>query len=314
MSGLPTPPGAANVAKPSGTASNVTVVSWAGFKGALSFTFDDTNQSQIDYYDDMNAIGLKYTYYLQTGKTTELNSPVWPKAVQAGHELGNHTKSHLSTDTGGVDTDLGQATIESKFNVKVYTMAAPNGSTSYGPIAATRYLINRGVSGATIMPKDASDPFNLPCYVPAAGSAQNYATYLGHAKSGGWDVILVHGFSKKPNGIDNETDGAFQAVDYTTFKTNALQAAKSASDVWTDTVVKVGAYWRAEKLFAGLTPTTSGSDKTWAWTLPAHFPPNQYLRVKVDGGVLKQNGSALTWDGHGYYELSLDAQSVTLSP
>lgn len=50
------------------------------------------------------------------------------------------------------------------------------------------------------------------------------------------------------------------------------------------------------------------------WTLPDHFPPNQYLRVKTDGGTLKQNGSALTWDGHGYYEISLDANSVTLSP
>src|SRR6185369_328766 len=116
-SGLPTPAGDANVPKPSGSATKVTVVDWAGFKGALSFTFDDTNQSQIDYFDDMNAIGLKYTYYLITGKTTEFNSPVWPKAVLAGHELGNHTKSHQQTDTGP-DTDAGQMAIESKFNVK----------------------------------------------------------------------------------------------------------------------------------------------------------------------------------------------------
>jgi hypothetical protein len=203
--------------------------------------------------------------------------------------------------------------IESKFGVKVYTMAAPMGDPSYVTVATTRYLINRGVSGATIKPKDSSDPFNLPCFLPAAGTAQNYGTYLTDAKGGGWDVILVHGFTKKPDG-SNESDGAYQAVEYAKFKTDALQAAKAATDIWTDPVVKVGAYWRAEKMFSSVTPTTSGSDKVWTWTLPDHFPPNQYLRVKVDGGTLKQGGTALNWDGHGYYEIALDAKSVTLSP
>jgi len=36
--------------------------------------------------------------------------------------------------------------------------------------------------------------------------------------------------------------------------------------------------------------------------------------VKTDGGTLKQNGATLAWDPHGYYEIALDALSVTLSP
>jgi hypothetical protein len=36
--------------------------------------------------------------------------------------------------------------------------------------------------------------------------------------------------------------------------------------------------------------------------------------VKVDGGTLKQGGTALAWDSHGYYEVALDAGSPTLSP
>jgi len=263
----------------------VRVLDWAGFKGALSFTFDDTNQSQIDYFDDMNAIGLKYTYYLISGKTTQLDSPVWPKAIQAGHELGNHTRSHQQTDTG-TDTDAGQQDLESKFKLKIYTMAAPMGDLSYKDVATTRYLINRGVSGATIKPNDASDPFNLPCYVPPAGTDQDYASYLAHAQAGGWDVVLIHGFTKKPDGSD-EDDGAYLAVDYPKFKTEALLPAKAASDVWTGTVLQIGAYWRAQKMFSGLTPTTSGDSKTWTWTLPDHFPPNQYLRIEVDGGTLE---------------------------
>ena len=57
-----------------------------------------------------------------------------------------------------------------------------------------------------------------------------------------------------------------------------------------------------------------GTDKVYTWRLPEDFPPGHYLRVKVDGGNLKQSGVALAWDPHGYYEIALDAGSVTLSP
>jgi len=59
---------------------------------------------------------------------------------------------------------------------------------------------------------------------------------------------------------------------------------------------------------------TSGTDKTFTWKLPDKFPPGRYIRVTTDGGTLKQGGTALAWDPHGYYEVALDALSVTLSP
>jgi hypothetical protein len=62
-----------------------------------------------------------------------------------------------------------------------------------------------------------------------------------------------------------------------------------------------------------ITPSYSGSDIVYRWTLPANFPPGHYLRVTVSGGTLKQNNQALNWDTHGYYEISLDAGSLTIS-
>jgi hypothetical protein len=88
----------------------------------------------------------------------------------------------------------------------------------------------------------------------------------------------------------------------------------------------VGAYWRGQKLLSSVTPTTTTAagnqtstptptpTSTWTWTLPAHFPPGRFLRVKVDGGTLSQRGQPLAWNGHGYYEIALDAGSLTLGP
>ena len=94
----------------------------------------------------------------------------------------------------------------------------------------------------------------------------------------------------------------------------SVQHAKSLGDVWIDSVVNVGAYWVAQKLFAAAAPSTEGDVTTWAWTLPEHFPSGKYLRVVVDGGTLSQAGAPLTWDPHGYYEIALDPGSLTLAP
>ena len=67
-SGSPLPPGASNVPKPSGTAGNITVLNWAGFKGAVTYTFDDDNVRRLRI-TQLQALGVPYTFYLWTGKT-----------------------------------------------------------------------------------------------------------------------------------------------------------------------------------------------------------------------------------------------------
>jgi len=124
---------------------------------------------------------------------------------------------------------------------------------------------------------------------------------------GAWRTVLVHGFT------NSASDGAFQPVDISQF-TAGVRYTKSLGNVWTDTVVKVGAYWRAQKTFSTLTPATANGSSTWTWTLPDHFPPGQYLRVTVTGGTLRQGDATVPWDPHGYYEIALDRGSVRLSP
>ena len=76
----------------------------------------------------------------------------------------------------------------------------------------------------------------------------------------------------------------------------------------------LGGIWLGKKSCANATMTTDGTDKTWKWTLPDHFPSGRFLRVTVAGGKLKQGGAEVPWNDHGYYEIALDAGSVTLSP
>lgn len=302
---LPVPPGASNVPKPSGTPGNITVLNWAGFKAAVTYSFDDSNSSQISHYPtDLKPLGVPFTFYMWTGKS-EASNAIWATALKDGHEIANHTQSHQSAGTAA-DVDAATQFIMQKYGVQAWTMAAPNGAAVYTDLAKPRFMINRGVSDKVIMPNDNSDPFTLPTYIPDPKNLAFNSEVDAARTAGGWRTMCVHGFT-------GGSDGAYMPVPIEQFVAG-VQHAKELGDVWIDTMTNVGAYWLGQKAFSSATTSTAGSDKTWTWKLPAHFPPGHYLRVKVDGGTLKQGGSALTWDSHGYYEIALDALSVTLSP
>ena len=304
-SNLPLPPGAGNVPKPSGTGATITVVTWAGFKGAVSYSFDDNNTSQIQNYTQLNALGVPFTFFMWTGKTESTNA-IWKTALKDGHEIANHTKSHQSA---GSVADIEAATvfIKEQLGVQPWSMAAPNGAAVYTSLTKGLFFINRGVGNGLIGPGDNSDPFTLPTYIPPTGAnATAFNTQVDGARTGGkWRTMCIHGFTG---------DGsAYQPVPVDQF-IEGVKYAKSTGELWLDTITKVGAYWLGEKAFNAATTMTSGTDKTWTWKLPDRFPTGHYLRVTVAGGTLKQAGTALTWDPHGYYEIALDAGSVTLSP
>jgi peptidoglycan/xylan/chitin deacetylase (PgdA/CDA1 family) len=302
---LPVPPGGL-VPRPAGEPGGLTVLDWAGFRGAVTYTFDDANSSQIDHYAELQALGVPMTFYLITSKR-EASDPIWARAVADGHELGNHSHRHAHAGTGA-DLDAATDFIRRTFGADVWTMASPYGDGSYPPLAPERFLANRGVMGGLVGPNDDADPFNLYCWVPPAlARAGAYNVEVDAARQAGkWLIVLVHGFT-------GGSDGAYQAVDFGEFVA-AVEHAKAFGDLWLDSLVDVAAYWRAQKMFSRLSPTKVGDVATWTWTLPPHFPPGRVLRVKTTGGSLAQAGKPLEWNPHGYYEIALDAGAVTLSP
>ena len=303
---LPDPPGAADLPRPSGAAGNITVLDWAGFKGAVSYTFDDSNSSQLMHYAELQALGVPVTFYMWTARPAA-SDPIWATVLKDGHEIGNHSEMHVSNGTGE-DLDAATAFITSKWGVVPWTMAAPNGAPVYTTLAKGRFFINRGTKNSIVLPNDKSDPFTLPCYYPPEGAAASVLDeQVDSARAaGGWRIFLIHGFT-------GGSDRAFKPVPFKTFADD-VKHTKALGDMWIDRVDMVGAYWVGQKVFSQSTPSTAGAEKTWKWTLPDHFPPGRVLRVTVPGGKLTQGGAELPWDGHGYYEVALDAGSVTLAP
>jgi peptidoglycan/xylan/chitin deacetylase (PgdA/CDA1 family) len=318
---LPVPPGPGGVARPTGAAANLKVLPWAGFKAAVSYTFDDSQPSQIAHYADLQAAGVPLTFYVSTGNSGGASyDTTFKQAVRDGHEIGNHTVHHCQANLTGCSFGMALPDVASELDQcdgyipqhlgqsDVWTGASPFGDTGYDSAASSRFFLYRGVSGGMIMPNDQTDAFDLPCHMAAQGETEqsfDTATDTAHA-NGAWLIFLIHT-------IQPTTDVWYNPVDIRDV-TGTISHAKSLKDVWIDTVANVGAYWRGEQVFSAVKPTPAGSKLTWTWTLPAHFPPGKYLRVTVDGGTLSQGGTALPWVTHGYYEVALDAGALTWSP
>jgi len=328
VSGLPIPPGAGNDPAPSGAAGGLKVISWAGLTAAVTYTFDDSQPSQIEHWTDLKAEGIRGTFYVNEVNDWAADYVTTWQEAQSGWEIGNHTVHHcyedgncssngatfttpsaeFDTNTTYIQTTLGQA--------DVWTGAYPFGDTGYEPFAKTRFFVARGIpSSATpqiIMPNDSTDPYNLPCVAAVAAGGQPASDFIANIDmahtSGGWLILLFHSITP------TETANLWYAPTAITSITGSIDHAKSLPDVWIDTLSNVAAYWVGQKLLTTATPASSGGDTTWTWTLPNHFPTGKFVRVTVTGGTLKQGSQALTWNPHGFYEVSLDAGALTLTP
>lgn len=318
LSGLPIPPGSA-IPRPEGMPGKLKVLDWAGFKAAITYTFDDSLQSQISAYPQLQATGVRMTFYLIG--YGDHNSPVWGQMAQDGHEIGNHTEHHC-TATGGLcggnwtgnnEVEYDQCTdhIKQKYGIgNVWTTAAPYGDQGYDAVAATRFLLNRGVLPGQIDPHGNADTYNLPVHDPAPGETSNTLNSfidLAHS-SDKWQIFMFHSLQPGTGFHPVDVADVIASIDH----------AKSMGDVWIDSMVNVGTYWigdRAVTQGANEVDTERPTDGAVIyWTLPAHFPTGRFVRVTVAGGTLKQSGRALAWNDAGFYEVALDPGSLTISP
>jgi peptidoglycan/xylan/chitin deacetylase (PgdA/CDA1 family) len=315
----PVPAGPSEQPAPSGTESNLRVLPWAGFAAAVTYTFDDSQPSHLEHFGALNALGVPFTFYVNPSQNRQASyDSTWQAAIAAGHEIGNHTMNHCRStltecaqNAGSVEEEIDQCTTYIGTRLAqgaVWTFAYPYGDGGYAQYAPSRFLLARGVQSGMIAHDGATDPFRLPAIAAAGGEAGS--VFSGHIDSAvtqsRWVIFLFH--TVLPT---SQNWGA--GVDIASIS-QSVEHARSLGNVWVDSVANIGAYLLGQRAFAAATLTTEGDSSSWTWTLPEPFPSGRVLRVTVDGGTLSQAGQPLAWDGHGYYEVSLDARSLTWSP
>jgi hypothetical protein len=212
----------------------------------------------------------------------------------------------------GAADEIDQATVSlmSAFGLPgVYTFASPFGDPNWEAPAGERFFINRSVSDGPGHLPNKGNALAVPCHITnELETAAQLNTIADDVRTRGtWRTVLAH------NVDPTIGDGGYHPVKLEDI-VGTMTYAKGLGDVWADTMVAVGAYWAGQKALSDVQPVTVGSDKVYFWTLPDHFPPGRYLRITVSGGTVTQCGTELAWDEHGYYEINLDAGSVTISP
>jgi peptidoglycan/xylan/chitin deacetylase (PgdA/CDA1 family) len=296
------------------TAPNLRVLPWAGFKAAVTFTFDDSQPSHIEHWPELHAIGAPMTFFVEPSQNTQVGYDTnWAAVAAAGNELGNHTWTHCRsnlascTPIGTQADEIEETTLYliSHLGVPaVYSFAAPYGDTGWNTYAAPRLLLGRGVSSGVVPAAGVNDWYNLPVFAVTEGqTAAELNAGIDTARSrGAWSIFMFH--SLLPT--NNNWYAGVQMADVAASAAYAL----SFEDVWMDSMIAIGAYARAKQMFEKLTPTAN----TWTWSLPDHFPPGKVLRVTVDGGSLSQGGVPVAWNPQGYYEVALDTGTLAWSP
>jgi hypothetical protein len=314
LSGLPVS-STRGTPRPAGAAGGLKVLDWAGFKSAVTYTFDDSIPSQISNYPLLQATGVRMTFFLVCA--SDHDSPTWAQAAKDGHELANHTVHHCHADgtgcgwggyAGSIAAEYDACTDHIKQNYgvgNVWTTAAPYGDTGYEPVAKTRFFLNRGVWQGQVAPNDQTDPYNLLIYGAAAGdTASKFNSQIDSSHAGGrWLILLFHSLGG---------DGGYAPVSAGDVVAS-IRHAQLLGDVWIDSMVNVGAYWSGQEALSHATTTQPGSDIVLTWSLPSHFPSGRFVRVTVTGGTPRQGGRALPWNDAGYYEIALDPGSLTIS-
>lgn len=307
-SGLPEP-GNGGVPRPDGAAGNLEVIPWAGFAGALSYTFDDATSSQWENKTQILELGVPFTWYLNVNNTGNMRdmplNAMYAEVRDLGHELGNHTYDH--TQDNSADATRMQTWLKDQYGIVAYTFAAPNGNVGpFSGLVGNPFLLVRAAGGGSEGTGGPANWGSMPSAIPPQNAdEQVFRGYADEAARGRWQSVCIHGFTNKGNGGYQpvQFDGWVKGVEYAKTK-----------NIWIATMVDVAAYIIGGKAVSSASPTAEGGGQKWTWTLQNNFPPGHYVRVTVDGGTLSQDGKPLPWNEHGFYEVALDVGELTLAP
>lgn len=282
-------------------AGPITTVPWDGHPGAVSFTFDDSEISQLnnlgEYFEKNEDI--KVTFFMTGGMNAQNQSQYFPMTAK-GHEIGNHSKTHSdltkSNDLKGEITDY-KYTLEKNGDFEVVAFATPYCYYNDAVEAeiAKAHIVNRNCQGATKYKWDEEpiwERISSDCY---QGNTQQSKGNMSEAKSlNAWTVQLNHG-----------VDGAGFGYGIQPADMISIMDEAKAQGLWRAPMGRVAAYYRAHFVIDKATSTNidGGFKVTWESPHPA-MPKSVPLRVNIEGAegkTVKQKGKEVKAESDGSF-------------
>jgi len=234
-----------------------------GRRGAVSLSFDDARLSQIDTgLALLDRHHVKATFFVQP-ENIRARLEGWKKAVEDGHEIGNHSKTHpctanysfsrnngledYSLATMAAQIDGANAEIERLLVVKPRTFAYPCGQKfvgrgldvrSYVPLVAERFLAGRGY-----LDESANDP--AVCDLAQAMGTPFDDTDFEQMKNrveqaaaeGRWVIFVGHEIGKR----------GYQVTDTAALEALCEYLKDPANGIWLGTVAEIAEYVRQQR-------------------------------------------------------------------
>ena len=251
--------GTALATVPAGVVAEGPAFPWPeGKRGALSLTFDDARESQVDVgLPLLDGLGVRVTFYVQPDGVKK-RLPGWKAALRAGHEIGNHSTTHPCSGNYAfsrgnaleeytlerLERDVSQASlfIARELGREPASFAYPCGQTfvgrgegvrSYVPVVARLFR-----SGRLYMGEDSNDPAFCDLAqlqgVNLDGLTFDEVRPLldKAAAEGRWLILAGHEIG----------EGGFQTTRTATLSALCRRAKDPASGLWVDTVDAVSAH------------------------------------------------------------------------
>jgi oligosaccharide reducing-end xylanase len=262
---------------------DATISTWKNNKAAaLSITIDDgINGPTQKFQTAFAAKGIKGTFCLnnnQPGWTVD-----WTVARQlatAGHEIANHTATHVAATTANFATEgtAFNSTLQTQTGFKPVSFVYPFGSlAAEALVPGAGFIAARGV-GSGIESKTPADWYNLKANAIATGqTATNWNPWVDQAlTNGGWLIELWHN-------VDNA--GQWANVASTDMNTHVAYAA-AKTNLWIETMGGVAKYVK-ERNAASVAVGTKTAD-SYAFTVTdnldnATFNTPITIKIEVSG-------------------------------
>jgi len=262
-------------------------------KMAVSLTFDDARVSQIDSggISILNKYNVNGTFYVSP-ENLSLHIDGWKKAIDNGHEIGNHTTTHPCSINFGwayrkslenysitdISNDINTANgiIEEMLGVQPVSFAYPCGQTfvgqgentkSYVPVISKMFESGRLYSSGAVSPVFC-DMAQLPSEHLDNRSFDEILELIEAAKQKGqWLILVGHDVGDgRSAGNDNLMSSK------KTIEAICEYASDPSNEIWIDNVHNIASYIknkRSEKPFKYLSeykkPSGSFYSKLWSF-------------------------------------------------